>query len=264
MTPPSASSEFGAFVSVPPSHDPLGVETSLFSPTSELFSGTGTGSFVEAAKRRTEVNERRIMDELLIFEEDPASLIKNPGDEAPNETALIDLSPEPAIADETRPIPMTAPPHGPKLSTQLSFSLEEAMSTPSTLGQGDPGHLHATSAPQSSMMGSPDGDSFPTLARHYSSSGTLKSNGDALNRGAGSLPKSPSFSSYISNTLPRKWSTLLRSPSGSSLTRHHLPSHAATAPTAHASNTPAKHGSELTHDSPFAEHPYIPPSGAPG
>lgn len=263
MTPPSASSEFGAFVSVPPSHDPLGVETSLFSPTSELFSSTGTGSFVDAAKRRTEGNERRIMDELLIFEEDPASLIKNSGDGASNETALIDLSPEPANADEARAIPMAAP-HGPKLSAQLSFSLEEAMSTPSPSERNDPGDLHATSAPQSSIISSSDEDSFPALAMHHSSSWTPKSNGDSLNRGAGSLARSPSFSSYISNTLPKKWSTLLRSPSGSSLARYHLPSHAATAPTAHATNSLARHGSELTHDSPFAEHPYIPPSGAPG
>jgi hypothetical protein len=60
------------------------------------------------------------MDELLI-DEDPASLIRNPGDKASNETALIDLSPASASGGEAHAIPM-ATPHGPKLSRHFPLA----------------------------------------------------------------------------------------------------------------------------------------------
>ena len=254
MTPPSASSEFGAFVSVPPSHDPLGVAISprsqSFSPANELFSGTDTMTFAEAAKRRTEDNERRIMDELLIFEEDPTSLIKKPANETSNGAIVIDLSPDHASPNEEIAAVFSATaPHRPKLSDRLASSLEEAMSTPSPHERDTLGELRVTSASRPLNTNPRD----------------MTSSGDTSNYRTGSLPKSSSFS-YLSNTLPRTWSNLLRSPSSSSLaTSHYRPVHAATVPVvSHLNISPAQSSPGLTHDSPFAAHPYIPPSGAPG
>lgn len=270
MTPPSASSEFGAFVSVSPSQDPLGIAISPnsqpYSPIGDLFSGTEPSGFVEAAKRRTEDNERRIVDELLVFEEDPTSLINNSVGGASNATSQINPQPEPVSREkEIHSTPMTAP-HRPKLSARLSSSLEEALSTTSLHERSGSGDLRTILALQSSGRGSLTAESSPILTRHNSSPRISAPNGDAPHDEAGSLPMSASFSSYISGTFPRKWSTLLRSPSGSSLsTSHPRPAHATTIPeTSQSTILPSRPSFGLTHDSPFAAHLYIPPSGAPG
>lgn len=78
-----------------------------------------------------------------------------------------------------------------------------------------------------------------------------------------SAPMSSSFTSYFSSSLPRKWTSLIRSPSSSSLPIHHSlhPAHVSTMPYMPSPSTPA---TPVTHESPFAAQPFTPPSGAPG
>ncbi|KAF8575745.1 hypothetical protein K439DRAFT_1307055, partial [Ramaria rubella] len=78
-TPSSVTSDFGAFVSVPASMDPLQQPLADFDPyaaSSSTSSTTAAASgfferFTVEAKERAEENERRVLSELLEHEDDP-------------------------------------------------------------------------------------------------------------------------------------------------------------------------------------------------
>lgn len=79
-SPASANSDFGAFVSVPPSMDPLqqplvDMDTQTTMSSAYHHQGSPTSDFFErfavGAKERSEKNERRVLDELLEHEDDP-------------------------------------------------------------------------------------------------------------------------------------------------------------------------------------------------
>lgn len=69
----SPSDDFGAFVSVEPTDDPLHAQTE-FSPADEH--PPALTSFVHGASERAESNERRIMDELIHHQDDPLYFVE--------------------------------------------------------------------------------------------------------------------------------------------------------------------------------------------
>ncbi|KAK0429587.1 TLD-domain-containing protein [Armillaria borealis] len=73
-SPRSPDIEFGAFVSVPPSQDPLA--TTPFSPVDTELSTSH--AFFKEAKRAQERNKREVLDELLRHEDDPLFRDKEP------------------------------------------------------------------------------------------------------------------------------------------------------------------------------------------
>ena len=66
----STSDEFGSFVYVPTSDDPLGIESANLGPTSPITSSI-SDVFADDVKQRSKENEKRVLDDLREHEEDP-------------------------------------------------------------------------------------------------------------------------------------------------------------------------------------------------
>ncbi|KAF8322248.1 TLD-domain-containing protein [Clavulina sp. PMI_390] len=282
-TPSSSTSDFGDFVSVDPSQDPLG---SGFSPSDQsmLPSSGASDAFVDEARQRAEEGEKRIMDEFDFFENDPSSLLK--GDQ-PSSSIAADL--QDALST---PGHVPTPPGATLLDSEpeelLNFDSSFSPHTPIPYQRQPPMSIYSGLSPNltpsqsalGSRSGTPTNMHYSTRApepipssSHEKSSLDEPDGSSTLDREDDPSPMSSSFTSYFSGTLSRKWSNMLRSSSSNNSSSSSLsaangsPSfmHATPSPPhpTHAVSMPATL-STLTHDSPFADHVFIPPSGAPG
>ena len=298
----SAESDFGAFVSVSPSQDPLGPSrnSSFGFPSSEedLIGGEAelpsqNTAFVEGAKQRAYESEQRILNEFL---QHPLNVISETEPRAePNDSDLlgepqsaVDSADSPFFFDdslhtdnELEFIPKsevpgsgtTTPKPGPSLHQDATRSKLVRSPLPLPANIGD-----VASIPPSLL----DGDYYGESTEPSASSSLSGSSSDVHHPIDSQLQPSASMSTSFSSTLHRTWSSLISSSPPSSRSKSqppsipyfehppsgdgsHLPHSPSSGSLAHTISIPASyHNKEITHDSPFAVQPYTPPSGAPG
>lgn len=252
-TPASASSDFGDFMSVPASEDPLRPMTPVKTQPRPT-----TGMSVQAGSA--------LLDELLAHEDDPMYFHRTSSSTTPQPShSPTPPTSQPAftetIANKVQQL-VDAP-------LQLLQDLSDASSTPiledppplqhhphshsSGLSNSTPSlpytiperrHVRENSLPSSPVLASP-----PVLS-HAESHSTISQPSDSTTRnGRGSW-----MSSLLSISAPHPPTAPPPAPSsgsGLSSTRPHHPLHAATMP-------------GVSHGSPFAPHAFVPASGAPG
>lgn len=237
ITPPSSTeSEFGAFVCVPPTHDPL---ASPFFSHSPKTSKTALSeiAFVDEARRRTNSSEKRLVGEILTAEKE-------------NRRRATQTGKLPAARSES---------FGEFQATDVREGGEAA----SFLGQS-PGEADLRSSGGLVTLSStptPRPSSIPAFAEEHPPGMASKrsSSSSALYRMNGSTPFASTLSSRWAQTLPKKWGNLLSSTLSSSPTPSNSSSPEPSVPDVScASSAP------ITHTSPFASHPFVPSDGAPG
>ncbi|KAF8326629.1 uncharacterized protein EI90DRAFT_1914375 [Cantharellus anzutake] len=273
ITPPPSSSaaecssEFGAFVSVSPSQDPLATILPPQFSHSPKTSKTALSeiAFVDEARRRTRSNERRFVGEILVADEK---------ERKERVEAFHHKSPSSAQSDSFGEFQTAAvQEEGGDEVVDLLFS-----QSPRT-GFG------VVPSPPTSLLPPFNHSKSPgnILAhRHRTSSSPALSE---TNMTAAPHHVTSVLSSRLAHTLPRKWTSLLSStlssssssPSPSSATSkpptpEPVPSilNLSSSSTHHSDVVPRSVSSifnsnvPVTHTSPFAFHPYVPPDGAPG
>lgn len=259
---PSVDSEFGAFVSVPASQDPLSFDFPVLEPValkSQRPAITGNPSlhyfdqFTSSAKTASEQNRRVVLDELLEHEDDPLYFLRSHN--RPPSSPLLESQPTSAqssiLTESPPPIPQTEnlidadikppspPPHKlPVLTTSARSH------SPINIRAPLPPRLSVAASPPSVHTPSastplPFPSSTPTPPTHATLSRLSSSWVSAF------LPSARSRQSTGSST-----STLVNSmPSGVPQSTHMHVTHQAPG---------------ITSGTPFGTHLYIPPSGAPG
>ncbi|KAF8835812.1 TLD-domain-containing protein [Paxillus ammoniavirescens] len=269
----SADSDFGAFVSVPPSQDPLSLDFDFASsdvvasstPTPHSMSLTfvspqpgysGNSSlnyfdrFTSSAKTAAEQNRRYVLDELLEHQDDPLYFLN---------TSERTQSPPPTASPDSHTLPTTK-------HEEIADAIMSELSKTNIIVRSQsrnslrrsriplPPRLSGTASPPS--ISSPTGS---TTSLPLSSSPPLP-------------PAQMSSSPPAHGTLSRLSSSLV-SLLPSSRPRGTLPTSAATLPPSFAASSSAPStisgsspfaSAAITHGSPFASTPYIPPTGAPG
>ncbi|KAH7924100.1 hypothetical protein BV22DRAFT_1035518 [Leucogyrophana mollusca] len=247
----SADSEFGSFVSVPPTQDPLSfsfpsseqqvTETRYYesNATSTPASGGSAGThrsggansnttldyfdqFTSTAKTSSERNKRGVLDELLQHEDDPLYWVQplpQPGSQEDVPSGRMrshsKSKNQRPVSHSPAPRPIALPPASLPLSSSAS-SLPLSTSPPS-VSPPPPGAL--------SRLSSSWVSAFLPSARSRASTST-----------SASLPPSAFTSTHsASNTISH---------------HPHPPLHPSVM--------------EITHGTPFGSAPYVPPSGAPG
>ncbi|CAL1697514.1 unnamed protein product [Somion occarium] len=265
----SSDSEFGAFVSVPSAEDPLAssvregndLKDVSFSP---LQNTRFFDRFAEEAKVNADKNKKGILEELLQHQDDPLYFLK-PDDDLVSEpsphsvqqntssssvASLLDLDPDEPIPD---------PPN-----TELETELHEATSshdTASRFSRHPDRHRNQTE---------PSGSTIHPLTRTPSlpPSPTRISRPEIQRTQSIFTPSS--LTSSASSISPARWmSSLLSRPAAKFEGGTVPPSRSFTPPLAdfhHRAQTMAASvpSPGITHGTPFASQPYIPPSGAPG
>ncbi|KAG2032388.1 TLD-domain-containing protein [Suillus americanus] len=259
---PSVDSDFGAFVSVPATQDPLSLDFPVIEPVALKSRGpaiTGNASlhyfdqFTSSAKTASEQNRRVVLDELLDHEDDPLYFLRSHNQ--PPLSPLLETHPASAqtsiVAQSPPPIPQTGilidadikppspPPHKlPMLTTSIRSHSPVNIRTPL------PPRLSAAASPPSAHIPSTSTSlPFPSSTATPPTHATL----------------SRLSSTWVSAFLP---SARSRQSTGSS-----TPTLLNSAPTnvPHSTHMHVPHqASGITSGTPFSTHPYIPPSGAPG
>lgn len=257
----SVDSEFGAFVSVPAAQDPLSFDFPVLEPValkSQRPAIAGNASlhyfdqFTSSAKTASEQNRRVVLDELLEHEDDPLYFLRE--HIQPPLSPLFETQPTSAqngiVIQSPSPIPQTVtlidadakppspPPHKlPVLTTSVSSQ------PPVNIREPLPPRLSGAASPPSANTPSASTSSFPSSPATPPAHATL----------------SRLSSTWVSAFLP---SARSRQSTGSSTSSLVHPA---------SSNLPqpthmhvAHQTSGITRGTPFATHPYIPPSGAPG
>ncbi|KAH7882578.1 TLD-domain-containing protein [Phlebopus sp. FC_14] len=297
----STDDEFGAFVSVPPTQDPLSFDSergscvalgglpqagaraaSSASPGASLQDSTHHGSlenrsldyfdrFTSHARVAAERNKHSILDELLEHQDDPLYFLNLPSDAHPSPPA----TPPPPLSPPLLPPTKFAPP--PPLSAMRYGDMEEALT--SELVQQKPitrvqsksdlrGVLASKPVPVRTGTALPPRLSGSTSPPSVSSPPTSSPSSPPP-------PPPPATTAQIASTPPA-YDTLSRLSSGwvssflpSSRPRsstHGLGASATLPPT--PSSAPSTFSPALnrpiTRGTPFGSTPYIPPSGAPG
>lgn len=237
-TPPSAASDFGAFISVPAPTDPLhrppkdGVQDAFSPLTQPPSSSQFFERFTVEAKERTGRNERRVLDELLQHEDDPLYWL-NSSRPSHEDGSLEDVS---------------------KVVHRDELAPSSPISVPSS--RHPTRHENATLP---LLSGSPSDsplfrqNSTPSLASSFTSTLSRKFMSNLLSN---SIPSPARTTTPDPSTSPPHF-TRPRRDSVTSLTHS-----SASAPHSTLSVTHAV--PSLTHSSPFAPSVHTPPSGAPG
>lgn len=270
----SVDSDFGAFVSVSSTEDPLSPqlgEDGSSGPFSPLQNLEFFDRFAEDARAATERNKKGVLNELLEHEDDPLyflhdsttpsqprSGVSTPIPTAPAQPSLLDLSPT-AEFWNTKPLPPDDAVHG-SAPPSVVDDVDEPLSRHPTrqANHTEPMLMHPPLTRTPSLPPSPAKASLPEV------------------QPAQSIFAS---SSFTASTFPKKWvSSLLsrsssrRSPSIDEIDRRfttdrHTPSPPSSVPS-HSRIQSASAGVEvstaITHGTPFAPEVYVPPSGAPG
>ncbi|KAF5385693.1 hypothetical protein D9757_005528 [Collybiopsis confluens] len=291
QAPNSPDSEFGSFISVPPTEDPLAFATfpddnpnvakpSPFNPQhAKNVSLSFFGEFAHEAKTAHERNKRDVMDELLSQDLNWSQQPSSSGDERKtdvNSESLLDLD-----LDFFTPQKLDTPPEStdyvshPHTSAQAKASSSPKLTTrKSTLSLAEPAPPVASTSlafapneisPEAEVLSTSLGRSPPSSYQTLSSissrwmSSLLKSSGAAQE----SLLSNENTDHHTA-THPRFQSS---SDSHTRQPRHQtFPFPAAASFSSSISSSLPSSTTIPTgqHPSPFAPHVFVPPSGAPG
>ncbi|KAG2143399.1 TLD-domain-containing protein [Suillus bovinus] len=257
----SIDSEFGAFVSVPAAQDPLSFDFPVLEPAalkSQRPAIAGNASlhyfdqFTSNAKTAFEQNRRVVLDELLEHEDDPLYFLREHSQ--PPSSPLFESQPTLAqtsiVTQSPSPIPQTG--------NLIDVDIEPPPSPPHKLP------VLATSV----ISPSPINIRAPLPPRLS----------EAASPPSAHIPSTSTSSSLSSPATPPAHATLSRLSSGwvsaflpSARSRQSTGSSTPTLLNSTPSNVPQPTHMHVTHQTsgitrgtPFAIHPYIPPSGAPG
>ncbi|KIJ64193.1 hypothetical protein HYDPIDRAFT_112140 [Hydnomerulius pinastri MD-312] len=284
-TQSSADSEFGAFVSVPPSQDPLSFDfdfastspaenvsqsTSFSTSQASTPSFTSVSSkpgksgnisldyfdqFTSSAKTAAERNRRGVLDELLEHQDDPLYFLNTPTKvQTPSS-----MTPSP-------PPSLPAAKHD-EIADALSSEFGRTKKVIRSQSKGSLRSKPTSSSPARSRTALP-----PRLSQSASPPSISTPSGSTT-----SLPLSPSpppSSPPAHGTLSRLSSSWVSALLPSARPRANVPTTSTTLPasftaTSSVSST-ASYGTStsgnvsITHGTPFGSAPFIPPSGAPG
>ncbi|KAI0920187.1 hypothetical protein AcW1_001994 [Taiwanofungus camphoratus] len=280
----STDSEFGSFVSVPSAEDPLRSSDSMpeaapFTPLQnfELFD-----RFAEDAKVAAEKSKREVLDELLEHEDGPMYWSQSSSGANASRTS----TPVPSAANATEPAAAN-------VGSSKEYSLLDSSPITTSEGERRSRHLtrqHMSTEPQGSRSRSP-----PPRSPSLPPSSIPRISNPEVQRTQSSffVPSSlPSrwVSSFLSSTmrpsLPRSRSSTEEArhadeDDSGKTSQHHqtslpvaLPSHLLDSlsslthsipnPAPQTTSSPAAVDAAITHGSPFASHPFVPASGAPG
>lgn len=283
-----ASDDFGGFVSVPPSTDPLSTVTSAsivpISTTTEVVAerkpNAIVNEFTMAAKQRQQESAARILDEFARSESTGGAFVgwldemETKEAEAKVEDRAKWLEErDKKLKGEEGPI---SPPATPTEGPPPMMRVPKRKKADGTVDSKDTSPERVTSPPRDTER--------PTISRNTSMERYKKESGS----GSGSV-----IASYFPGTLPRRLTSLLTNPSPATATMAPSPRLLPTSQEAEEEelkeDTRAKGAfflpgssslenlssmhprapkpipdSFLTHHTPFANVPYIPPSGAPG
>jgi len=264
--PTSPDSEFGSFVSVPASEDPLASFPSLGdmsspsgpsqSPSRPRHTHNVSLDFFDKFGREAKERDRRgYLDELLLHEDDPLYWLKDGKNDAAQrrpksetntretgDAPLIDLdfgsrAPESSKpAHSTRAANVSSPTRSPTRSTTLSL--------PHTLA---PPVASISSASSSPPTPDPSTETRPPLPARSSSYQTLSSISSRWMSSLATPKNSTSQSSALESLFTPSFVSHTRSSTVPTQTIHETPFSGAT-----------------HHSSPFAPHVFVPTSGAPG
>ncbi|KAJ6625975.1 hypothetical protein B0H10DRAFT_567832 [Mycena sp. CBHHK59/15] len=286
----SPDSEFGSFVSVPATEDPLSVMTpglALPAPmqpaSSELSfpqnrARTASQSFFDhfsqSAKDRTEIQKRGLLDELLMHEDDPLYWLKDQSSPAsqpspPDDDLLPSQKPNKYLTDSLSDVDFEF------------FASSHPTTTPHRRSSSSSSHIRSPTR-------LPTAHTAPTLAPPLASTSTsADAPGFDLPLSASPPPQRPvrsnSYASLgtLSKTAGAKWvasflPNALSPPSASVPNTSMFPSSPTVSAASSLSNSltlpPQPHSQpparvpEISHFTPFApaDSAYVPPSGAPG
>ncbi|CCM04159.1 uncharacterized protein FIBRA_06321 [Fibroporia radiculosa] len=273
---PSSDSEFGSFISVPFSEDPLQPSTSNLdmTPLSPIQNINFFDRFTEDAQVATERNKRGLLDELLKHEDDPMYFLQLERENVSGTATPIPISPreaQPAVGNaqvdpplglDTSTTKSASPVRQPRqLSRQRSrFEVDRSRSISPP--------LRSPSLPPSS----PARISKPEIQRSQSSFFTPTS---LPSRWMTSL-----LSSAVRSSPPRQRATTDESKRSDEPTIVHTATLPSVLPSqlmdslsnlARPSGAIATHpllstavDDAITHGTPFAAHPFVPATGAPG
>jgi hypothetical protein len=258
-TASSTESDFGAFVSVPPSEDPLAPPSSRSEPSSPpppTARRRLSAEFFAEAKAATARNQQGLLVELLEHEDDPMywhkSTASQPTSIGPSGTVTPQQPPAPSDDNTDILAPLVEPVKavvGPLLDALTEATSDNAFSPPPAPAAPPPPvefvnvsrHRSASSSPphlrSPSLPPSPSRPTPPVLTRTESMTSTFSS------------PSQPSrwVSSFLTYRGPPPHPTPSISP----------------APTVPQARVGPKR-TNITHGSPFASTPFTPASGAPG
>ncbi|KAI5116309.1 hypothetical protein M0805_009635 [Coniferiporia weirii] len=290
------SSEFGSFVSVSAAEDPLFSGTESFDVISDSEAAkirqappfVNFGKLTEEARIRSERNERRVLDELHVHEDDPLAWLGTTGtkpsprgvdNERQNEnvdedpvasalheagTTLIDL--DTPSSESAPPLPVPSPDFRPStLPRTASDTVVHRIRSrsPPTFPASLSSSFNA-SLPRSWMSTLLSARSAPAQPSPSSALG-LTSSDASSERHEANLSTSPSQTAL--HALFTRANTQSPPSPTSQPARHfrfstegHMPAHAATLP----ATLPSADTLKSTGPSPFAAHAYLAPSGAPG
>jgi hypothetical protein len=261
----STESDFGAFVSVPASEDPLSQPSYGEASPSRLRSGSrrsgASAEFFAEARAATARNQQGLLTELLEHEDDPMYWHEHPSSPLPSSSQLPSQSPIPAVSSgTTTPQPPQSQPT-PDSAVHILGTLVEPVKTVVESKVVNPLLEALNEATSEDTFAPPppppraESVDIPPRRRETVS-------GSPLARSP-SLPPSPSrpsppvlsrvdsVSTFSSTSLPSRWMT-------SFLTYRGPPP--STTPPAGLGHTRG----DITHGSPFAASPFVPASGAPG
>ena len=258
-TASSADSDFGAFVSVPASEDPLAQQSSREQSPSKPSAGhplSASAEFFAGARAATARKQRGLLAELLEHEDDPMYWHEH----APSPSA----SPSPSLSAAASAIPSgirTPQPPQAQPSSDSAASIFGAMVEPvksvmettivnpllDALNEATSDSLFAP--PQSGVQSVSITPRRPAPPSPVARSPSLPPSPSRPSPPI--LTRVQSTSTFSSTTSPSRWMT-------SFLTYRGPPP--STSPPAR----PVPIRAEITHGSPFAASPFVPASGAPG
>ena len=258
----STDSDFGAFVSVPASEDPLAQPSSISSPIRIPSSGRHLGAsdgFFAEAQAATARNQQGLLAELLEHEDDPMYWHEHAPSPLPSSSPIPPASASAIPSGSTTPQPSQPQPI-PDSAVQILGTLVEPVKSVVETAVVNPLLEALNEATSENTFAQPPppprSDSFSTPPRR-----SEKASSSPLIRSP-SLPPSPSrpsppilsrvesTSTFSSSSLPSRWMT--------SFLTYRPPR--STTPPAGVGSTRL----DITHGSPFAATPFVPASGAPG
>ncbi|KAH0834279.1 TLD-domain-containing protein [Lanmaoa asiatica] len=277
LTQGSADSDFGAFVSVPPSQDPLAHDpdgTAPFTGTPVSHSHAPSVSptpahpsnlslvyfdqFTANAKTASERNRREVLDELLQHQDDPMYFLNTHPTSPPSPTLIS--TPLAAPTPVTITIPTST-------DDALAEALASEMTNPTLIRVERGGSVKVTPSPSRARVPLP-----PRLSGSASPPSISSPRGSSTSLPTSSPPSFPSASASASHPAQASLSRISSSlvsllPSGRP--RSAAPTIVPSSSPYSAPNSISRFSSPfasttLTHSSPFASTPYIPPTGAPG
>ncbi|KAL4077831.1 TLD-domain-containing protein [Scleroderma citrinum] len=278
----SSDSEFGPFISVPPNQDPLApsssgsatptmamasptASTTRSSVTSSVVGSTKTantsldyfGQFTTSARVASERSRKGVLDELLEHQDDPMYFLSRPSSTSPQHQHHTHHT-HTSKYTHTHPYERTA--DGLLARKQSLSSLTGFPRTGAPL----PPRLSSTATPPSVSSPSASGVSLPLPIGQEQEDDRLRAGREKGKESVHQSTWPPAHatlsrlssswvSAFLSGTRPSRSNT-------SSSTFLHSSASDYAGPSSSSSFT----SSMITHGSPFASTPFIPPSGAPG